>query len=43
MRNIFTQETTINTNNMFCDSIISGFDCGEENCVSGILLLDIDH
>lgn len=42
MRSIFTQ-ATINTNNMFCDSIISGFDRGEENCVSGILLLDIEH
>ena len=43
MRNIFTQNTTMNTNNIFCDSIISGFDFGEENCVNGILLFDIDH
>ncbi len=43
MRNIFTQNTIININNTFCDSIISGFDCDEENCVNGILLFDIDH
>lgn len=43
MRNIFAQNTTINTNNIFCDSVISGFDCGEENCVNGVLLLNIDY